>query len=298
MLPTFLLAGAAKSGTTTLWNHLQTHSEVCMASIKEPRFFTRQAGDGSQGHQVDQPYPGRYDQGLKWYRGLFATCSNAKARGEASTAYLVAPDSPGLIQATIPEVRLIFILRDPVERLYSNYWQDIKSGFNLPAFDRLVQDAHPSLSRFKANSRYELHLARYLQKFKREQIAIFLFEDLLQNPAKLVQQMYRHIGVRADVLPLDLSRRDNQPRRPRSARLQQLIRTATLWSMRHITHPGLYKALSQVRGNLVQAATRPGDYPVMNPATRRALLPEFVKTQHFVEQELGRSLPGWQSADR
>ena len=129
MLPTFIIAGAGKSGTTALWAYLNQHPEICMSRIKEPMFFTNLLGY-RQGGSIEAPvYEGRYKSGLEWYEKLFAKCCQKRALGEASTAYMYAKDAAGLIKKTLPEVKLIFLLRNPVDRLYSNYWQERKYGW-------------------------------------------------------------------------------------------------------------------------------------------------------------------------
>jgi hypothetical protein len=292
LLPTFLLAGAAKAGTTSLWHHLQAHPEVCMATIKEPRFFTRMVGDGSPAHQEQALYAGHYDLGIDWYRGLFQHCGQAKAIGEASTAYLTAPDAPDLITQTLNPVKLIFILRDPVQRLYSNYWQDVKSGYPRPSFKDMLS-GHASLSGYKDNSRYEGHLPRFFDRFGADQVSIFLFEDLVSQPRMLLRDVYRAVGVNSEFVPNDVTLKGNAPRQARWQPLQNIIRMLTVWSMQRVSHPGLYQFMSRQRARLMGLVTRPDENPPIEPEFRRQLVAEFEPTINYVEALVKRPLPAW-----
>ena len=111
MLPNFLIIGAAKCGTTSLYYQLKQHPQVFMPDTKEPTFFSERER-------------GQWKRGLEWYESLFAARNNEIALGEASTSYSKASayeDAPRLIAATIPEVRLIYLIRDPIAQILSNY---------------------------------------------------------------------------------------------------------------------------------------------------------------------------------
>jgi len=105
-LPTFIIPGAPKADTTSLWGYLNEHPRVCMARIKEPHFFARYRGELEEGI----PRPGakrfvHFKKGIEWYEGLYASCGNALARGGASTEYFSAPDSAELINEWVPGVK-------------------------------------------------------------------------------------------------------------------------------------------------------------------------------------------------
>ena len=109
MLPTFIIAGAAKSGTTALHEVLNSHPEICMSWMKGPTYFTEEASRST--HQ----------RGKEWYERLFSECVNAQAIGEVSPFYMTGMDAPELIYGTVPKVKLLFVLRNPIDRLYSYY---------------------------------------------------------------------------------------------------------------------------------------------------------------------------------
>src|SRR5688572_24468381 len=109
MLPNFFIIGAMKAGTTSLWQYLRRHPEIFMSKLKEPGYFTEEL---------------RWDQGIEWYRSLFDDAGSARAVGEASTSYTKWPRFAGIparMHALVPEARLIYLVRDPGDRIRSHY---------------------------------------------------------------------------------------------------------------------------------------------------------------------------------
>src|SRR5436305_13662497 len=104
MLPNFLIIGAARSGTTTLYTHLKRHPDIYLPPRKrpEPHFFYKSA---------------EYERGIGYYEErYFSACRNESAIGEASTSYVFGPTVPGRIRAALPDIKAICLLRNPVER--------------------------------------------------------------------------------------------------------------------------------------------------------------------------------------
>jgi hypothetical protein len=292
MLPTFIIAGAQKSGTTSLWYYLKAHPQVGMAMIKEPTFFTNVPGCGNSPDGTASRFPGYYDRGPEWYQSLYQGCANAKAIGEASTIYMTEADSPGLIKGSIPDVKLIFLLRDPVERAYSNYWQEVKEGWSVPSFPELVDQHHPALQRYLYVSSYQLHLERYLHIFPARQLSVYLYDDLIHKPAELIRQAYRFIGVDENFTPKNLGQVYNQKMTFRSRHFNQLLENlAYCWRrVLKIEPPGW---MSKIALNFIDLNSRPVSHPALSRPLRLRLITEFSATIDYVERFLGRSLLAW-----
>ena len=126
-LPNFIVIGAMKSGTTSLFHYLQAHPQVFMSPLKEVEFFVEEKN---------------WRRGMDWYRAQFAGASpGALAIGEASTAYTKYPEYPGVperIASSLPDARLIYILRDPIERIRSHYQHRVLSGAEREPLERAV----------------------------------------------------------------------------------------------------------------------------------------------------------------
>jgi hypothetical protein len=228
MLPNFLIAGAAKAGTTSLWFYMNEHPQIGMASIKEPSFFSTTVGCGAHPDGKSPRTPGHFSKGLVWYESLFQDCNGALAVGEASTQYMSEPESAGLIKKFIPDVKLIFLLRDPVSRIYSHYLHERHRGWTLPPFEEMVKQRHPAFLRYLYVSSYHLHLERYSELFPREQLLVYLHTDLISEPERFVQGLYRELAVDPNFVPANLGRRYNPARSPRLPGFQRQLERAAL----------------------------------------------------------------------
>lgn len=184
LLPHFIVIGAMKSGTTTLYRHLDEHPGIDMSRDKETDFFVAEKA---------------WDRGLPWYSDQFA--GDAPLRGEASPNYTKARDFAGVperMAATCPEVRLIYVLRDPVVRAESQYRHGVLIG-DLPAdlpLDPAFVDSHEYAHILDA-SLYCRQLDAYLAHFDRDAILLLDFDDLVADPQGAMDRVHDHIGAPA-----------------------------------------------------------------------------------------------------
>lgn len=182
-LPDFIIVGATKAGTTSLDFYLSLHPEIQMARPKEPRFF------------IDAPEPmGRWRKGSEWYRGLFQ--GGKRICGEASPAYTHAPALPGVperIARVVPEARLIYLVREPLERLKSHFLMHCRQkGQSSGLADFLA--ANPE-SRCLLASDYGSQLQRYLNWFPPGQILVVESEELAGNRSNTLRRVFEFLGV-------------------------------------------------------------------------------------------------------
>jgi hypothetical protein len=212
-LPNFLIIGAQKAGTTTLFHLLRGHPAIFMPAVKEPGFFIRGFPDPARFQTLRRPDDGRTatpvgSRGdgfstLEEYSSLFEPGAASRLRGEASTPYLPSPYAAGRIAEVLPDVRLIVILRDPVERAFSAYNYNLSRGTE-PArtFDEAVaselsgeRDDWVYGWRYLYTGRYAEHLGRYLERFSRERIAVFRFEAVRADSGAVFADACRFLGV-------------------------------------------------------------------------------------------------------
>jgi hypothetical protein len=292
MLPTFIIAGAGKSGTTSLWAYLKDHPEVCMAFHKEPKFFTALKGCGDHPDGISPRRTGNYSKGLGWYQRCFRHCGKAKAIGEASTEYMPAEDAPYLIKQHLPEVRLIFLLRDPVARVYSHYWQERKSGWSIPGFGELVEQRHPALLRYLYVSSYHHQLERYLTFFPKEQLSVYLYTDFQKDTLKVVQDVYHIIGVNSAYIPINLGRVYNRAQLWRSPQIHRFVNQFGVnlqlflgWEI----HPWFKNVVRTVMKLNSKNITK----PPMPVEIRTELIKELTPVINYVEEFLDRPVPEW-----
>ena len=297
LLPTFIIAGAPKCGTTALWNYLKEHPKVCMSRIKEPRFFSQIQGELDKGKMGSGPLrPGYFNRGLKWYESLFDSCQQSKVRGEASTYYFSAIDSAALIKSLIPEVRLIFLLRDPVERLYSHYWQEYKLGLKLPSFEDMVQNNHPRFQYYSHVSSYKINLERFYLEFPKNQVLLLLNEDLKKNPQEIFQQVCQFLGLDDNYFPTSLGKKFNQQTLPKNQLLEQIITTISSKDIivERVPH-SIRPYLGKIKRTISKVNSIKNDYPPLKISLRNQLVNRFEADIAFVEECLFKNLSFWRS---
>ena len=183
--PDFIIIGAAKSGTTTLYKYLCRHPQIFMSTPKEPDFFAVDA---------------HYAKGMEWYSSLFAQAKPGQICGEASTTYSrwqQHPHAAARIAKALPNVKLIYIMRHPIDRAYSFYLHRLKGARHKPelAVLKTFEKTIAQQSEFLDSSYYLEQIERYLQFFPRESFLFLLLEDLYQQPAATLKKILRFINA-------------------------------------------------------------------------------------------------------
>lgn len=203
-LPDFLIIGAQRAGTTSLFHYLSQHPQIIPAIRKEIHFF-----DSGKNPQVNN-----FEQGELWYRSHFPMRSrsgNNKITFEATPMYLFHPEAPGRIHAMVPQTKVIVLLRNPVERAISHYFSEYKKGMEdlpmLEAFQREEQRLeavlagrdykHPAFFHhtYKARGRYLEQLQRYKEYFPAERILILQSEIFYTRPAEILRTIFKFLNV-------------------------------------------------------------------------------------------------------
>lgn len=196
-LPNLFLVGAMKSGTTTLHELLAGHPEIAMSEPKEPCHFI-------SGELLQRLWPEMWARGY-WrdeqaYLNIFPNKQNAIWRGESSTDYTKRPLIDGIakrIAAYNPEARIVYIMRDPVERTISHYWHMAE----LRGEKRSLLEAIQGDSHYTDVSNFAFQLAPYIEGFGRDRIYALTFEALKADPQTAVSELCRWLGVAADFVP-------------------------------------------------------------------------------------------------
>jgi hypothetical protein len=203
-LPDFLILGAQKAGTTALYAYLRWHPAITGPSWKEVSYFDR-----------------HYRRGPSWYRGNFPVQARGRLVGEASPGYVFHPLAPERVKATVPDAKLIVLLRDPVARAHSHYHHETLLGREPLSFQEAVE-AEPERTRgeeermvrdpayfsqtwwdytYLARGRYAEQLERWFAAFPREQLLVLLTDELAADPGGT----YRRVLEFLEVASRDLS---------------------------------------------------------------------------------------------
>ncbi len=297
-LPNFLIIGAGKAGTTSVYEYLKQHPEVFVSAIKEPNFFVY-AGQNplvvQRSPETDFPV-----RTLADYRALFRDAAGARAIGEASPKYLLDPRAAERIRHHLPEVRLIVMLRHPAERAYSSYSMYVRDRLERRSFaqaiadeDLGIEDAAPRFGQkcYVAGGYFARQLRVYLGLFDRAQIAIHLFEDLEADAVGLMRRLFGFLEVADGFVP-DTRLRHNSSRRPRNWLLRPLLHKSILTrSARRVLPDPLRRRAEAIqvawRDRSAQAA------PSMPREIRAGLVARYRDDILELQDLLGRDLTHW-----
>jgi hypothetical protein len=292
VLPSFLVGGAPKAGTTALWALLDAHPQVFMPRMKEPRFLTRRLNEPAPGVRMIGPRRTvTFERGLAWYQSLFAGSEGALARGEASPQYLGAQDGPEVMERFVPGVKMVFVLRQPVDRAYSQYWQHWKKGWRMPPFAALLRGL-PPLRYLDYMSRYAQHVERYRQAFGPDRVHIILFDDLRDEPERIYAELCRFIGVDDTFRPPSFDERYNEFTSPRLRFLHRALMATHFKQAGRVLPAAIRPGLRAVRRRLEDLNRRRDSYVPLEPGLRVRLTELYEEDIAYVER-LTRPLPEW-----
>ncbi len=206
--PTFLIIGAAKSGTTSLYHYLSQHPEIFMSPMKGPRFFAMEGRSPSFTGPQDDVVNKRTITTAEEYVALFRDARDQKAIGEASDWYLSSTEAPGRIHHYIPRAKLIAVLRQPADRAFSSYMHFARHGFEplpfeeaLAAEDARVAAGWSPLFEHRGRGFYAAQLKRYLAQFDRDQLRVYLYDDLQRDPNAMMRDIFTFLEVDPDFSP-------------------------------------------------------------------------------------------------
>ena len=183
-LPDFLGIGAQKAGTTWLWENLRRHPEIFLPDKKELHYFDN-----------------KFDQSLRYYTHRFEE-ARGRIKGEITPAYGILPrDRIDFIRAIMPRVRLIFLMRDPVERAWSQAVMDlvVRRGRAFHEVSESEFLAFLESERSVSRGLYCRMLDNWLSLFPSEQLYVGFFEDIRERPREFMSELFAHLGVSRDV---------------------------------------------------------------------------------------------------
>ncbi|MBS1262669.1 MAG: hypothetical protein MAG453_02029 [Calditrichaeota bacterium] len=290
----FCGVGAAKAGTTWVTRQLMRHPQTCIGRRKELNFFMRNhplegfvTRTGSHFDSVNR------ERGLEWYEQQFDRCTPDQLTGELSTSYLADPESPALLKQHNPEIRLIMNYRNPVDALYSVYYQLNEMHPIRESFEELIDRSEDGLSYYK----YSIHTKRYLEHFHRDQILFIFLDDIKRDAMEVYLRLCRFLGI--DDTPVDaVYERVNPSKVVRSRALRDAIlqiyilfdRNETLRSARDwLRRTNVAKLAHKIR----KANSRPAKYPPMKPETRARLIEFFREDIEELARIHERDLSHW-----
>ena len=208
--PDFIIIGAMKSGTTSLHAILASRPDVYMPDKElyffdvddfeqHPDFFIK-SRSGWTVHDYDNDFPAYYD----WYTRSFEGASDHVLIGEDTTTYLASRSAPERINRLLPEVKLIVMLRDPVDRAYSHYWHSVAAGRISVSFEDHLRLAPGNTMR---RGDYKEQLMRYRPFLEDNRLKVIIFEEFISNQSAIVADILSYLGLESVSEPTaDISR--------------------------------------------------------------------------------------------
>lgn len=296
-LPDFFVAGAPKAGTTALHAALAKHPSLYMSTVKEPKFFLTDGPPPARGGPGDGQTYREHVWRREDYEALFDPAPPGTLRGESTPFYLYRQDAQDRIRALIPQAKLIVILRDPVERAHSNWTHLWSAGLDpIGDFvqacgeeDRRITAGWADFWHYTAIGRYGEQLERLYSVFPRDQVIVFRYRSLLENPAQVLDQICGFLGVQPALLTE--VPRENVTAHPRLSLRHHVVSRAL--RVATATSPAVPGA-AVVANSLQRVLQR--DSPPRQPLTweqRRALIPRFEADIRLLEVITGEDFSGW-----
>ncbi|MBD3346686.1 MAG: sulfotransferase [Chitinivibrionales bacterium] len=297
-LPNFLIAGAAKAGTTAIATYLEQHPQIYLSPMKEPKFFSSQF--------IKFPYRGPGDdfvenftvKTMSSYQRLFRWVRREKAIGEASVENLYYYQSAiPLIKSYLGDPKIIIVLRNPVDRAFSAYKMMVRDGREVLSFEEALEAEADRMMKnweylwyYLQCGFYASQVQAYFQSFTN--VKIVLFDDLRLNAVSCMQNIYSFLEVRESFYP-KISLKVNASGRMRSALWRLIFRASGFKGM-------LYKflSLSGISDSTILSvieSVREGDLEPMEmkEETRRMLQNYYREDIMKLSKIIGRDLKGW-----
>jgi hypothetical protein len=256
---------------------MKQHPEIYLSPIKETKFFAFEPDNPEHVYADHMKFPVRT---LKEYTKLFANVTTEKAIGEVSPLYLNSRTAAQQIYQLIPQVNLIFSLRNPVTRAYSAYWMRVRSGEeHRPPAQAFREDRE----RLRVASYYNT-LQLWYELFAERQLKIILYEDFTRDMVGVMQELYRFLAVDHQFTP-NVSVHYNVGGVPRSQSKQKLINY--LRGLKHLRFSiprGLRTSFTQAaRANLAPAPAMPSDVQALLVDLYRE---DIAKLQNLIHKDL------------
>ncbi len=285
--PNFIIVGVPKGGTTSLYEYLNQQPKVFMSKVKEPGYFRSFVPPGVF------PLPITSEEK---YLKLFRNVKDEIVIGEASSVYLADPGTPKLIHDAIPDCKIIIMLRDPIERTHSSYFQLVRSGFENQSFSEAIRRDYEKLQKgvwgspLVRSSFYSEKVERYLNTFGSKNVKIIISEEFFKDVKRTVQDVLKFLGIN-DFHDFDDSSK-NFFQETKSPIIQQLIKNKIIRKIVYGLIPWY------LRGKIAEKILwKDGKKPPLSKDDLEFLKEIFVDDVLKMQEILDRKLPWFVNKD-
>jgi len=270
-LPDFLIVGPQKCATTWAYKCLCDHPEVYMPDTDSVHFFDM-----------------NYHEGINWYQDFFDLDKGAIAVGEETPSYIRDHSVPSRISEHLPDVKLIFMIRNPVDRAFSHYWHEKskeKISFN---FEEIFKN-YDLYQNWVVPGLYHRHISRFEEHFPSDNIKLAFFEDLIKDDRAFIQDIYEFVGVDSDYVPKYVDQKVNESRYKTGELYQEIMAT-----LAETLPEGVLRVVRPAHQMFEQLMFTKSEYEKGMPEkTRRRLESHFVEDAKDLQEYSGRTLESW-----
>lgn len=296
VMPNFFIIGAARSGTSSLYEYMRQHPQIYFPELKEPMYFAFQQQKLSfQGPGDEAGINSKAVTDAAAYKALFRGVRNETSVGEASANYLYHSCVAQNIRAELPDAKLICILRNPVERAYSSYLYTLRDGREtersfeaaLAREEQRVADNWCDIWHYQRCGFYYRQLAHFYRQFPAEQIKVILQDDLKTRPGECLSELFAFLGVDSHFQP-DVGLAYNQGGEPRNQLLNRLLTRPSRIKriLRPLTPQFLLRAYIEMKHKNLSR-------PELSPETHHMLLEGYREDLEQLQTLLSRDLSSW-----
>jgi hypothetical protein len=281
-MPNFLIIGAAKSGTTAVYHCLKQHPQIYMSPVEEPYFFAFVKNPPAFWGPGTEALRRRAVVRLDDYQALFEGVTTETALGEASAIYLSSyyPDATAQsIGGYIPHVRLIAILHQPADRAYARFvFNRLCNDEPLANFRQVLAEEPARIRanwrpgfRYQLNGFYYANIRPYFERFPREQIRVYLYDDWLTNPRQVLHDIFGFLGV-DDTFRPNIAKQHDASFMPRSSAGNGFLRNSQ--PLKTFLKPVLPQTVRHKLISILHSFNQK-KIPPLEPELRRQLTDEY-----------------------
>lgn len=294
-LPNFVVIGAPKSGTTSLYHYFRQHPDIYLPKVKELHYFSfPELGMASMG-PGDSVVRDGLCQTWEQYTNQYLEVGNQSAIGDISPSYLYYSNSAKKIKDNLGVVKIIAIIRNPVDKAFSQYMHMIREGLETLTFpDALAAEASRreqnwgDIWRYAESSLYAERLQEFIEVFGKENVKVVLFEDFTKDTPTVLTELLNHIGVDPSV-EINTEEKFNRTGVQKNEVISKMMRNPSrLKTMVKLVIPANLRF--RLRNWIINSNT--GDKPELPPELRQNLLSYFQENISSVERLIGRPT-GW-----
>ena len=298
-MPNFLIIGAARTGTSSLYEYMRQHPDIWFSPVKEPMFFALEGSKPDfRGPGDDLEINRKSVADLAAYQALFSGATTQKAIGEASANYLYSGSAAARIRHHVPEAKMIAVLRNPVERAYSSFLYMIRDrreplrdfALALEQESKRIAEHWEHIWHYARMGLYSQQLQRYYDLFDKNRIRVYLNEEMKQDAPGLLKDVFGFLEVDDSFLP-DTSVTYNEGGVPKRKLLNALLTRPSI--IKRLLRPLMPAAAMKFYTRLKHSNL---DKPPLDEEVRARLAALYRDDVLRLQDMIGKDLSAWLKA--